>query len=308
MRVICFGDLVVDLISQEPGTPLWAVETFRKYPGGSPANVAIGLHAHGVPVALWSKVGADAGGRYLRHRLAALGLPTEGILVDPAHPTKLALIGLDDAGDRTWEMQNADSAYENIHLDDFDAGALATARVLHLGGAALLAGPTSATALRLAEAARAVGCLVSFDPNLIVGAAPGRAGILQRLEALLPCVDLLKMSADDWADLLGEATPGDLLGRGVSLVIRTGGARGAHFYTPRHTVFVPSVPVEVVDATGAGDAFTAAVLARLSALAPPVSLAEVPPEALKAWGCFATEWACAMLRHPGAVGGYFACQ
>ncbi len=300
--VICLGDLVVDLISREPGKPLWAVETFGKHLGGSPANVAIGLRAHGVPVTLWSKVGADAGGRFLRERLRRYGL-AGGVRVDPALPTKHALIGLDAHGDRTWEMLNPDSAYEHITRDDVDPAALRTARVLHVGGAALVGAVTARTVLALAAEARAHGCLVSFDPNLIVGDAPERPAILARLDALLPHVDLLKMSADDWRDLLGDADPADVLARGVSLVIRTDGARGAHFHTPRHDVFVAAEPVDVVDATGAGDAFTAAVLAAL-VRTPPAPLAETPAETLRAWGRAASAWARRMLERPGAVGGY----
>ncbi len=302
--VVCMGDLVVDLISREPGTPLWAVSTFEKHPGGSPANVAIGLHALGTPAVLWSKVGADALGRYLCHSLRKRGLSTDGIVVDPIHPTKVALIGIDDSGDRTWEMLNPNSAYENIALNDVDRDLLKTARILHLGGAAIAGARTAETTLLLVREARRHGCLVSFDPNLIVGNAPERAAILRRFDALLPWVDLLKMSTDDWADLLGDTPCEDVIGRGVSLVIRTDGAAGSHLVTSKTTVAIESKPVAVVDATGAGDAFTASVLTDIVHAGPDTVLMNLPPDVLREWGLRATSLARVMLRRHGAVAGY----
>jgi len=302
--IICLGDLVVDLISQEPGRPLWAVSTFEKHLGGSPANVAIGLHSMGIPVALWSKVGDDANGRYLRHRLRALGLSTDGIVVDPVHLTKVALIGLDEHGDRTWEMLNPDSAYENIGLEDVNPAVLKTARVLHLGGAALVGARTAETVLHLVRMAKTNGCLVSFDPNLIVGNAPERANILRRLDALLPWVDVLKMSIDDWRDLLGETSPESVLARRVSLVIRTEGGAGSHCYRHHECIFVETEPVDVVDATGAGDAFTASILANVARMPRGFVPADLSPHILRKWGRNATECARDMLRSNGAVAGY----
>ena len=57
MSIICFGELIIDFASLEPGKQLWEVERFLKKLGGASANVAIGHHYHGVPVKLWSKVG-----------------------------------------------------------------------------------------------------------------------------------------------------------------------------------------------------------------------------------------------------------
>lgn len=304
-QVVCLGELIVDLISVEPGVPLWAVERFQKRAGGSAANVAVGLRHHGVEVLLWSKVGGDSFGRFLLARMAAHGVPTAGVAVDARYRTALALVGLGDDGDRHFEMHNTDSADQHLRPDEVDAAALDACRIFHFGGVALLGAETYATLRTLLPRARAADCLVSFDPNIQI-AESTIAGpvILERLHGVLPFVDLLKMSVDDGDDLLPGYTPADLLALGPRLLVLTDGARGARLATAAHDIHIPAEVVDVVDAIGAGDAFTAALLARLAPL-PPSAVRHGPTAAdLRAWGAWATAWAARIIQHPGAVGGY----
>ena len=119
-------------------------------------------------------------------------------------------------------------------------------------------------------------------------------------------VDLLKMNASDWASVWGDLAVQDVLDAGCSLVVLTDGARGARFVTRRYDVRVPAEPADPVDPTGAGDAFTAALLARLVHLPPERTPADVSEDELHAWGCAAAGWAACILAHRGAVTGYAA--
>jgi len=255
MRVICFGELIVDFTSDEPGKTLSQVDRFCKHPGGAPANVAIGLKHHGVRPVLWSKVGDDSFGRYLVDKVRQMGLSTDGIRVDPAHPTKIAFVGLNEAGERYFEFHNKDSAERYIRSNDVDLTQLEGAAVLHFGGVALLGETTFRTTLRILREARQQNCLISFDPNIRLDLVGNRGEVQTRLNKVLSYVDILKLSVEDWTAFFSHASPEQLVQKQLSLLIMTEGDAGVRFITPEHRVFVQAEDVEVVDTTGAGDAF-----------------------------------------------------
>ncbi len=305
-KIICFGELIIDFTSLEPEKPLWQVGSFEKNVGGAPANVAIGLHHHQVPALLWSKVGKDSLGQYLIEKLKAFGLSVEGVSQDDRHSTKLALVGLDNAGDRYFEFHNIDSAERHIGLQDLDLSRLKTARVFHFGGVALFGSRTYNTTMALLRKARENQCLVSFDPNIRINLMKNPAVVLDRFQWVLSFVDILKLSMEDWVQFFSDQSPQDLLKKGISLLILTEGENGARFITKQQEIFIPSETVaNVIDTTGAGDAFTAAFLAKLVSAPEKQSLADLTENQLKAWGAFASKWAAKVVQHSGAVSAYF---
>jgi sugar/nucleoside kinase (ribokinase family) len=67
---------------------------------------------------------------------------------------------------------------------------------------------------------------------------------------------------------------------------------------------VDAVPVKVVDAIGAGDAFSAGLLKYLAKIPAAQVRAGLGAEDLRAWGAFSARWASQVLRQSGAVDGY----
>lgn len=304
--VICLGELVVDFISLEPGRPLWAVERFEKHVGGSPANVAVGLHHHGVPVRLWSKIGTDSLGRFALERIRASGVPLEDVVQDARYPTRFLFIGVDEQGQGVIEVHNRQSADQHLRPDELPLDVLAHTRWLHVGGTTLLGEVTAETTRQVVETARRHGCRISLDPNVRPGRTSAADLVRRRFAALLPFVDVLKMSVADWPAVWGDRTPTDVLDAGCALVVLTDGAQGARLLTRRFDVHVPAPPVHPVDTTGAGDAFTAVLLARLVACPPGRAVADVTEDELRAWGSEAAAWAGRVLEHRGAVTAYTA--
>ena len=304
MKVICFGELLIDFTSLEPEKPLWQVERFEKNVGGAPANVAIGLHHHGIETHLWSKVGQDSFGRFLIEKVKEIGLNTDGITEDPAHSTKLAFVGLDNDGDRYFEFHNIDSAERHIGVGDLNITALETASVFHFGGVALFGNRTYKTTQAVLQKAMQSRCLVSFDPNIRIDLMKNPSVVLDRFKWVLSFVDILKLSVDDWQQFFSDQQPQDLLKKGISLIILTEGARGARLITDRHNVFIPSEKVDALDTTGAGDAFSAAFLSKLVKYVGANALKDVDSGHLKAWGAFANHWGGQAVQHSGAVTVY----
>jgi fructokinase len=202
------------------------------------------------------------------------------------------------------EVHNPKSADQAITPADVPPEALDGARMLYVGGTMFLGETGWQTALGLMEAARARRIPVAFDPNVRPSRTPQPARVRARLDAVLPLVDVLQASRPAWADLWGDRTPDAMLQAGLGLLVQTDGAAGALLRTPRHAIEVPAAPAEAVDPTGAGDAFLAALLARLTALPPGRSVAGVPAEDLVEWGHVAAAWAARVVRHLGAVTAY----
>lgn len=301
--IICFGELIIDFIAAESGKPLAEVRLFRKNPGGAPANVAVGLHFHHIPVRLWSKVGKDSFGQFLKGQIKELGLPVDGIAEDPLHPTKLAFVGISEDGDRYFEFHNRNSAEQYITADDLNVKLLEKASVFHFGGVALLGKVTARTTFQVLPVARKNHCLVSFDPNIRLDLCKNSEQVIDRIRQAIPLVDILKLSGEEYQMVLSGTTPREILSQGVSLLVITEGAQGCRFVTRRLDVRVAAQPVEAVDTTGAGDAFTAALLAFLLKH-PDWRLSSLSEKQVREMGKFANRWAGKIVQRQGAISAY----
>jgi fructokinase len=138
---------------------------------------------------------------------------------------------------------------------------------LVVGSVALSAQPSRSAVERAVDLARQAGVPVVFDVNLrptlwsdLTSARPACEEVARRST-------LVKLSLDDAAGLYGPNVSPDaaieiILSLGVSAVVLTDGERGCWFSSGSPATFVPAFGVEAVEPTGAGDAFTAAIIAR----------------------------------------------
>jgi fructokinase len=254
------GEALVDFV------PAGADGVFRAAPGGSPANVAVGLARLDVPTRLLARIADDLLGRRLRAHLEANGVDLS-FAVRAAEPTSLAIVavGRDGVveydfrveGTADWQWRDAEVA------GSLDAGVVA----LHAGSLALTMPPGADVLQRLLGGARQ-HMTVSYDPNcrpLLMGSPDAVRG---RIEGLVALADVVKASADDLAWLLPGLSPEQVaeswLARGPALVVITFGPAGLLAATRQAGVLRrPGRLVEVADTVGAGDACMAALLAGL---------------------------------------------
>jgi fructokinase len=276
--VLVAGETLIDFIPQQTG-PLAAVETFSRRAGGAPANVAAGLaHLDTLPD-FWTRVGDDAFGDYLTEVLTDAGLDDTYVEVDEEAKTGLAFVSLGEEAEREFSFHRHESADTRLQSGRVDDAALADVEWVHVGGVTLADEPARTATLDLVERARAADATVSFDPNarpeLWAGADVSFA---ETLEEVLGRVDVLKATPDDLAatgiDIDHDAparTAEALLDRGPHTVFLTLGGEGsvvaasadAPWADGPTTVGHDGYTVEPVDTTGAGDAFTAGIIAAL---------------------------------------------
>ncbi|HYM83402.1 MAG TPA: carbohydrate kinase [Candidatus Dormibacteraeota bacterium] len=258
--ILSCGEALVDLV------PV-AVEgevAFLPRLGGSPYNVAIGLARLGVDAGYLGRVSRDRFGRQLLDRLSAEGVERRHV-VEGDEPTTLAVVHLGERGEPDFAFYGEGTADRLLAPGDLpDLNKDIT--TLHLGSISLVREPGASTyeALMRREHRRRV---LSLDPNVRASLIPDHDAYLARLEAWVSLVDLVKLSRADLAWLYPDADPVDAarrwLGLGPAVVVVTLGADGSAALTASGDVEVAGVAVDVVDTVGAGDAFTAALLAWL---------------------------------------------
>jgi fructokinase len=280
--ITVIGEAIIDLVpGEEP-------RTYHAVPGGSPYNVAIGLARLGHQTTLMARLGDNGFGRVLRDRAQA-----EGINLDAAphaaEPATLAVVALDAAAQASYDFYLNGTADWQWTAEETGRAPEQTA-VLHFGSIASWTSPGDAQILALAETMRGRrDVLVSYDPNVRprLLADPGCG---QRVvESAIRLAHLAKASTDDVAWLYPGQTAEEVarrwLGLGTSVVVITSSADGADAYTrtggPVHR---PALDVTVVDTVGAGDSFTAGLIASLIRRDrhAPTALARCPADQLAA--------------------------
>jgi fructokinase len=262
--VVVAGDAFVDLTST---TTASGGPAYEPHPGGSCLNVAVGLARQGVPTSLLARVSTDGFGTLLREHLTASGVLDHHLITTP-DLTGLAVADLTD-GQAGYSFHTAGSADRGLRPEDlhavFPAG-FPPAAALHLGSVALVQEPQASTLLGLlrAESGRR---LISLDPNVRPKMIPDRGRYLDSLTEWVGLSDVVKVSDEDLAWLYPTVSADSVAQRwlelGAGLVVVTAGADGASGRTARAAAQVPTPEVTVVDTVGAGDAFTAGMLAEL---------------------------------------------
>ncbi len=265
MIAVC-GEALVDLVETAPST-------YRALPGGSPANVAVGVARLGVPVALLARVGLDGFGPILARHLHANGVD-DRYLVRTEEPTTLAVAAVDEQGRADYVFYLSGTADWQWTADELPDAFDDDVRILHTGSLALALAPGASVLEQLMRRERDFDrLLVSYDPNLRPALEPDRAATCRRVERQVAAAHVVKASSDDLAviypgrDVTDVAQ--DWLALGPALVVVTLGPHGAIAVTREHVVSRAAPPVTLVDTVGAGDAFTAGLLTGIAALPAP---------------------------------------
>ena len=277
--ILAIGEILVDFIVADGATSLEAAETFVARPGGAPANASVALARLGLASAFCGVVGDDQFGARLQAELAAEGVDTSRLRQSHEAATTLAFAWKDPSGDgHFWLLRGADARLSEA---DANVAGVAALDALIVGSVALSAQPARSAIERAVDLARQGGVPVVFDVNLRPTLWSDLASARPACEKVAQRSTLVKLSLDDANGLYGSSVTPDaaietMLSLGASAVVLTDGERGCWFGSGSPATFVPAFRVEAVEPTGAGDAFTAAIIARSLASAwAPLSIEDV---------------------------------
>lgn len=254
LKVLSFGEILWDIIGE------------REMIGGAPFNVAAHLARLGVQSCIYSRIGSDRRGSLARHRLLRVGVRDNWLQVDHSRPTGWVDVTLNSTGQPSYSI-GANSAWDALELPapQMAGGLVAENFSALVCGTLAQRSPGNQRAL---AAIRALlpGVPVFYDVNLRGSETP-----FEIVRATLPGVSIVKLNEAE-AEIMGFGLCGrscdlaDLFTRlfsdfGTKLLICTKGSAGSSIHSAEGRLDVPSVPVVVASAVGAGDAFSAAFLA-----------------------------------------------
>jgi sugar/nucleoside kinase (ribokinase family) len=272
-RVVVVGEAVWDLFADLPGARLRTHRRHVRHVGGVEANLASTLARLGVPTTLVTTLGDDPLGDGLFDALAADGVDVQARRLRLRTPVVFVDVAPDGA--RRFVPYRAATADGQLAAEDLDALALDGAAWLHLSGSAAASATARAPAEALIARAQRCGVRVSLDVNARPWQWAEPAVAREHLDRWADQVDLAKASDEDLRALWGEdaATVEARLvaRRGGRATVITRGAEGATGYLEGARFDARGKARRAIDATGAGDAFMAGLLAKLhgaSALAP----------------------------------------
>lgn len=233
-------------------------ETFQEAPGGKGANQAVAAARLGARVAFVARIGTDPHGDQIMERLAAEGVNTTRVIHDSDAPTGVALVQVSEQGEK--QILVAPGANRRLNMADIEraAPALETTHIL-----------LTQLEISLESVKAAVRLGWGSQAQIVLDPAPP----LDLPDEFLRMVDVVKPNAGEAESLTGvkvqdrnsaRKAAQQLLERGVKVVAIQAGDEGDLLVWPEREQWLPRLLVESVDATGAGDAFAAALAVALA--------------------------------------------
>ncbi len=274
--LVCMGEPMLELNQSEAAL-------FRAGHGGDTSNAAIAAARQGARVAYLTAVGADAGGNSFLDLWRTEGIDTTHVVQDTLNPTAVYLVHHGQHGHefQYYRQGSAASAYSPAHVPD---DAIRGAKILFASGISQAISNSAADAVFHAiDVARHAGVRVAYDTNYRPRLWPAaRASAI--IHAAISQSSIALPGLEDAIALTGLSDPDAIvdfyLHLGPSLVALKMGAQGTLLATPHERLRIAPFPCTPVDATGAGDTFCGAFLARLIA-------GDAPPEAAAYAACAA---------------------
>ena len=263
LDVLTMGRIGVDVYPLQTGVSLREVETFGKYLGGSPTNVAVAAARHGRSAAVITRTGADPFGEFLHDALRRFGVDDRYVSAVPGLPTPVTFCEIFPPDDFPLYFYREPKAPDlEIRPEELDLDAIRAAKVFWVTVTGLSQEPSRAATLAALEARGKQGITVldlDYRPMFWPDPGEARAQVARALEHVTVAVG----NQEECEVAVGETDPqraaDALLDRGVELAVVKQGPKGVLAATREERVEVAPFPVTVVNGLGAGDAFGGAL-------------------------------------------------
>lgn len=268
MKILCIGEALIDMICIDKGKSLSEGENFLKKTGGAPTNVAAAVASLGGQIALAAKVGKDPFGKQLIDTMQNFGVDTRLMFQDKSAFTTLAFVSLMENGERDFVFNRGADAH--LSIEEIEQVDLEEFGIVHFGSATcFLEGNLQKTYKHLLNKALTQNIFISFDPNyrhLLF--KDNLQDFIDQSWYFLEHCHFFKLSDEEAllltkSNTLHEAAR-HLLEKTRAIFAITLGKEGTLLGFQDQYYTVPSIPIQPVDTTGAGDAFVGAVLYQLS--------------------------------------------
>ena len=277
LDLIAVGRSSVDLYGEQIGGRLEDMGSFAKYVGGSPTNTAIAAARLGLRTGLFTRVGADHMGRFIREQLIREGVDVRGVHSDPERLTALVVLGIRNQDSFPLIFYRENCADMALSERDLDEAYIKSARAVLINGTHLSTPGVFAASLGAVRCAKANGGKVVFDVDyrpVLWGLTAKDLGenrfvadaqVTERLQAVLPLCDLIVGTEEELCILGGSvdllAAIKNVRARTPATVVCKRGPEGCVAFAgdiPNDIdagLLVPGFKVQLLNVLGAGDAF-----------------------------------------------------
>ena len=278
LDVICMGRVAVDLYAEQVYSHLKDTQSFRKYLGGCAGNTAVGTARLGLKSAMFSYVGTDEMGLFLRETLEKEGVDTTLLRSTPEHLTALVVLGVNPPDRFPLIFYRENCADMQIQPEDANPEMFQKAKALLITGTGLSTSSMREATRQAVKVAKACGCAVILDidyrPVLwgLTKAGDGEtrfvasAVVTREIQTFLSDLDLIVGTEEEIMIAGGEQTLENSLsvirGQSSATVVQKRGAEGCLVFSADSEVPVSarSFQIEVLNVLGAGDAFMSGFL------------------------------------------------
>jgi 5-dehydro-2-deoxygluconokinase len=262
-EVLTMGRIGVDLYPQQVGVSLREVQTFAKFLGGSPSNVAVAAARYGRRSAVITRTGADPFGEYIHDALRGFGVDDRYVTSVPSLPTPITFCEIFPPDDFPLYFYRFPKAPDlEIYPAELDLDAIRAARIFWVTGTGLSQEPSRSATLEALRARDKSGITI-FDLDYRPMFWSSREEARSWYQQALPHVTVAVGNLDECDTAVGAREPrkaaAALHDAGVELAVIKQGPLGVLASRGGEEVQVPPVPVEVVNGLGAGDAFGGAL-------------------------------------------------
>lgn len=262
MDVLSLGIFVADVLGRpidsfpEKGK-LVLFDELEIHAGGCANNTSIALSRLGVSVGAMGKIGNDNFGELIQQNLTEDRVDTAGIIRDSNTNTSYTFVAIASDGERSF--CHYIGANGEVNEDELNWEIIKSTKILHIAGALVMPKFDGQPMANVFQKAKELGITTSLDT-----AWDATGKWMETLEPCLPFVDIFLPSITEAEHLTGLSKPKDisdfLHNYGIHTIGIKMGERGSYVSTPEDELFVPAYSVNIVDTTGAGDAYVAGFL------------------------------------------------
>ncbi|MBP2240265.1 fructokinase [Cytobacillus eiseniae] len=279
-KLYAIGEVLIDFIPLQSGQPLKDTISFTRSAGGAPANVAAAVAKLGGSSSVITKLGMDPFGDFLIENLESVGVEIDKIKRTYDANTALAFVSLKQNGERDFSFYRNPSADLLLDESEIDANWFQPGDILHFCSVDLVESPMKYAHKKAIQAVIQAQGLVSFDPNVRLALWNSPEECREAILAFVPLAHLIKVSDDELEFItcikgIDQAIYSLFIGN-VKAVIYTNGANGATLYIKNCKYESGGYVIDVIDTTGAGDAFIGGVNYKLQEMkATPFNIEEL---------------------------------
>ena len=257
--IISVGEILADMMGVTSG----GETTYQQKAGGAPFNLGCAIKKLGGEIKFVGAVGNDLVGKFLIDYARQFDL-SDYITVRGDANTTLAFVSHDESGERSFCFYRSHTA--DYMLDEIDEKLLDSASIIHIGSLMLGKETGRTYARNLAQKAKNANKTISFDVNYRSDIFSSESEAIGVFKQMIEFADIVKFSQEE-VEIFGEEYINSLKDK---LVLITLGKQGSKWLMNGDSGSADSISVNVVDTTGAGDAFYGAVLTKLDTTYPVV--------------------------------------